>query len=99
MHERRITQVIERCWQWFGNYPGVLWSIGLAETRRNALDRALHAYIKLQELAESGHYETSMPFDPSILGPYLWNALGFTANRMGRMDIAQRCAGKLMATG
>jgi hypothetical protein len=97
IHDKRITRVIERSWKWFGNYPGVLWAIGLAETRRNALDNALAAYMKLHELADSGRYETSMPFDPSILGPYLWNAMGFTANRIGRMDIAQKCASKLMA--
>jgi len=95
--ENRITKVIEKSWQWFGNYPGVLWAIGLAETRRSNLEQALRAYIRLQELADSGKYEVSMPFDPSILGPYLWNALGFTANRLGRFDIAQRCANKLMA--
>jgi hypothetical protein len=93
----QATKVIERSWKWFGNYPGVLWAIGLAETRRNALDQALRAYLRLQELSESGKYETSMPFDPNILGSYLWNALGFTANRVGRADIAQSCANRLMA--
>lgn len=97
IREARIGKVIERSWSWFGAYPGVLWAIGLAETRRGNMDEALRAYLRLQELAESGQYETSMPFDPSILGPYLWNALGFTANRIGRMDIAQKCAVKLMA--
>jgi hypothetical protein len=97
IQEPRITRVIEKGWSWFGNYPGVLWSIGLAESRRGKMDQALNAYLRLQQLAESGRYETSMPFDPSILGPYLWNALGFTANRLGRADIAQNCAGKLMA--
>jgi len=94
----RIRQVIDRCWRWFGNYPGVLWSIGLAETRRGELEQALRAYLKLEQLAESGHYETSMPFDPSILGPYLWNALGFTASRIGRMDIAAKCAKRLQTS-
>lgn len=97
IHHKRIGRVIEKSWRWFANYPGVLWSIGLAETRRGSGDEALRAYLRLQELAESGRYETSIPFDPSILGPYLWNALGFTANRMGRMDIAQKCASRLIS--
>ncbi len=93
----RIASVIEKSWQWFGNYPGVLWAIGLAETRRGNIEQALRAYVALQELAESGRYEISMPFDPSILNVYLWNALGFTANQLGRMDIAETCARRLMA--
>ncbi len=92
-----ITQVIERSWKWFGNYPGVLWSIGLAETKRNAPDKALSAYLRLQELADSGKYENSMPFDPNVLGTHLWNALGFTASKLGRYDIAQQCVNRLTA--
>jgi hypothetical protein len=97
INDARITRVIDRSWRWFGNYPSVLWAIGVAETRRNEFEKALAAYLKLQVLAESGRYETSLPFDPSLLGSHLWNALGFVANRVGRTDIAQECALKLMA--
>jgi glycosyltransferase involved in cell wall biosynthesis len=95
IQDPRIGKVIARCWQWFHNYPGVLWAIGIAETRRRNPDQALRAYMSLRELAESGKYETAMPFEPQILGHSLWNALGFTANQIGRTDIAAYCARKL----
>ena len=96
--ERRIANVIDKSWKWFSDYPGVLWSIGLAETKRKDFEKATRAYLRLEDLAQSGRYETSLPFDRAILGPHLWNALGFAASRAGRMDIAERCAHRLMTS-
>lgn len=97
LREPRIDKVIERSWRWFADYPGVLWSIGLVETRRNNLNEALRAFLAIQALADSGNYEKSMPFDRNILGPHLWNALGFTANQLGRQDIVEECARRLQS--
>ncbi len=97
IREKRISAVIERSRQWFDSYPGVLWAIGIAETRRGSLDKALEAFLAIQKLSETGIFERSMPFDPNILGPHLWNALGFTANQIGRRDIAEHCARMLQS--
>ena len=96
-HER-LSKVIERSWRWFGDYPGVVWAIGTAELKRKNLKEALRAYLRLEELAESGKYERSIPFNSSILGPSLWHGLGFVAQQLGRNDIAERCMKRLMQT-
>jgi len=94
--DERLTKVIDRSWRWFGNYPGVIWAIGTAELKRKNLQEALRAYLRLEELAESGQYERSIPFNSSILGPSLWHGLGFVAQQLGRNDIAERCMRRLM---
>jgi hypothetical protein len=95
IQEPRIGQVIFRSWKWFGNYPGVLWAIGVAESRRGRPEDALRAFMAIRSLVESDNYERSLPFDPNILSVHLWNALGFTASQLGRRDIAEWCAGRL----
>lgn len=93
-----IDPVIQKVWQWFGNYPGVLWATGLAEVKRGNLQGALKAYLRLEKLSETGAYERSLAFPAAILGAHLWNALGYVAQQLGRMDIVERCAGKLQKT-
>lgn len=97
VREERIGKVIRRSWRWFGNYPGVLWAIGIVETRRGNLEQALQAFLAIENLSKTGSFERSMPFDPNILGFHLWNALGFTANQIGRPDIAEACARRLQS--
>ncbi|MEA2552041.1 MAG: hypothetical protein QOJ65_217 [Fimbriimonadaceae bacterium] len=95
LNSTRVSSVIERAWQWFPDYPGVLWAIGTAELRRQNSKGSLKAFLALEELAASGRYERTMPFDPAILGAHLWNALGYAAQQVGRHDILERCARKL----
>ena len=90
-----VSRVITRAWEWFCTYPGVVWAIGAAEVRRKNLVGALNAYLKLENLAQTGNYERSIPFNAAILGQHLWHALGFVAQQAGRNDIAQRCAKRL----
>ncbi len=92
-----VTRVIEKAWEWFCNYPGVVWAIGAAELRRKNLAGALSAYLKLEKLAQCENYERSIPFNAAILGQNLWHALGFVAQQAGRIDIAQRRAERLRA--
>lgn len=94
--DERVTSVIQRAWQWFGDYPGVVWAIGTSELKRRNVQEALRAYLRLEELAETGKYERSIPFNSSILGPSLWHGLGFVAQQLGRNDIAERCMNRLM---
>ena len=91
----RFQKIVAKAWKWFPDYPSVLWAIGAAETRRGDLPAALNAYLRLEELAQSGRYERTMSFDPAILGPHLWNALGYVAQQLGRYDVVERCARRL----
>lgn len=97
VQEPRIAQVVFRSWKWFPNYPGVLWAIGQVETRRGNAEQALKAFQALQKLSETGNYERTIGFDPQILNIHLWNALGYTASRLGRIDIMELCARRLEA--
>lgn len=92
----RVTHVIQRAWQWFADYPGVVWVLGTSELKRRNLNEALKAYLRLEEMAETGKYDRSIPFNASILGPSLWHGLGFVAQQLGRNDIAERCMQRLM---
>ena len=92
----RMNAVIKRAWQWFGDYPGVMWAVGTSELKRRNLQEALRAYLRLEQMAESRKYERSIPFNASILGPSLWHGLGFVAQQLGRNDIAERCMKRLM---
>jgi len=94
--EDRVDRVIKRAWQWFGDYPGVVWTIGTSELKRRNLPEALRAYLRLEELATAKNYDRSIPFNSSILGPSLWHGLGFVAQQLGRKDIAERCMRRLM---
>lgn len=97
LREPWVQRIVDRAWEWFGSYPGVLWAVGIAQTRRHDWREALKALLKLEELAETGRYDRSLSFDPSILGPHLWNALGYAAQQAGRFDICERCARRLQA--
>ncbi len=96
IRSERLSKVIERSWQWFGDYPGVLWAIGTAELKRKNTEEALRAYLRLEELSQTSDYERSIPFNSSILGPSLWHGLGFVAQQLGRLDVADRCMRRLM---
>jgi hypothetical protein len=98
MGEQRVAKVIQRAWQWFGDYPGVVWVLGASELKRRNLAGALRAYLVLEQMVETSKYERSIPFNTSILGPSLWHGLGFVAQQLGRNDIAERCMKRLMQT-
>ena len=91
-----VGKVLQRAWEWFGDYPGVVWAIGTAELKRKNLNEALKAYLRLEELSTTGKYDRSIPFNASVLGTSLWHGLGYVAQQLGRNDIAERCMKRLM---
>lgn len=76
--------------RWFATSPPLLWAVAARHFGAGRLGASVVLLERMLELAASGTYERSDPFDPRLLGPWPALNLGECYRLMGRPEMARR---------
>jgi len=83
--------------RWFPNSPPLLWRNAEYYFQKEDFRRAVTFLEQLVHLAETGTYDRSEAFDPSILGERAILNLGACYTRLRDLDKAERCFLQLLS--
>jgi hypothetical protein len=83
--------------RWFPNSPPLLWTLAQQCYQRNELRRAVGLLETLVHLGQTGTYDRSVGFDPTIIGAAALQNLGSCYLRLGDPDRAEKCLKLLLA--
>lgn len=75
---------------WFPDSPIAASAAAKIHIRRGELTHALRALLELERMADSGRYDRSIAFHPSLMKEALWTNLALVAQQLGRRDVARR---------
>lgn len=81
--------------RWFSEAPVVVFFAARLMVARKEFARAFDLLLNLEQMASSGRYDRTIPVPKEMLGPPLWNMLGYVATQVGREDVADRCRRRL----
>lgn len=91
LNSAKTDQIVLKALNWFGSYPPILVAVSNLELRRARKDRALEILLVLEQMANTGDYDRSMPVNPAMFGKLFWQHLDRLADQMGKWEICKRC--------
>lgn len=81
--------------RWFPNSPALLWTLAESYFRTRQFAAAAVLLNRLVQLGESGAFDRSLPFDPTIIGPRASLNLVQCLRAIGRSEEARQLAIRL----
>jgi hypothetical protein len=89
-------QAEELARRWFPHSPPLLWRLAEAAFQRQDFRRAAGYLAALVQMGETGRYDRSLGFDPSIIGDAARMNLGVACLRSGDLVTAEVCFRRLV---
>lgn len=93
----RTTRIVNICQKWFAESPIMRFALAEFEKKRGNLN-GVHSHLcQMAVMSTSGKYSRQRPFDPKILGSWLWSNLCVTSAKLGRKDLLAEAAKNWLA--
>jgi hypothetical protein len=94
---RRVQEIEEAAWRWFGGSPHVANAIGEFHSRNGGVAGAFNAFYRLAQMAETGQFDRQRSASPALFGEQLWLRLAVVARHSGEVQVARYACQKLLA--